>query len=76
VIQPIRRLGVVNQGEDFVQVSRSSDLIQKYATDYSLDFFNPDSTVCFRVRPSWAFGLTESDFTGSPTRWLFPPTTD
>jgi len=28
VIQPIRLLGVVNQGEDFVQVSRSSDLIQ------------------------------------------------
>ncbi len=49
---------------------------QKYATDYSLDFFNPDSNVCSRVRPTWAFGLTESDFTGSPTRWLFPPTTD
>jgi len=44
---------------------------QKYKTDYSVDFFNPDSNSCFQVRPTWAFGLTESDFTGSPTRWLF-----
>ena len=46
---------------------------QKYTTDYSVDFFNPDRNACFRVRPTWAFGLTESDFTGSPTRWLFQP---
>jgi len=49
---------------------------QKYKTDYALDFFNPDNNACFRVRPTWAFGLTESDFTGSPTRWRFSPTTD
>jgi hypothetical protein len=49
---------------------------QKYKTDYSVDFFNPDSNACFAVRPTWAFGLTESDFTGSPTRWIFPSSTD
>lgn len=49
---------------------------QKYGTDYAVDFFNPASNACFQVRPTWAFGLTESDFTGSPTRWLFPPMTD
>jgi len=27
--------------------------------------------AAFRVRPRWGFGLTESDFTGSPTRWSF-----
>ena len=43
----------------------------KYKTDYSIDFFNPAENACFRVRPSWAFGLLESDFTGSPTRWVF-----
>ncbi len=43
----------------------------KYRTHYSLDFFNPTDNACFQVRPSWAFGLTESDFTGSPTRWMF-----
>jgi hypothetical protein len=43
----------------------------KYDTDYSVDFFDPASNACFRVRPTWAFGLTEGDFTGSPTRWRF-----
>ena len=43
----------------------------KYQTDYGVDFFNPASNACFRVRPIWAFGLTEADFTGSPTRWTF-----
>ena len=48
---------------------------QKYATEYSIEFFSLPSNACFRVRPAWAFGLTESDFTGSPTRWTFSPTT-
>jgi len=44
---------------------------QKYKTDYSIDFFNPADNACFNVAPTWAFGLTEADFTGSPTRWVF-----
>jgi hypothetical protein len=24
------------------------------------------------VAPTWAFGLIEADFPGSPTRWTFP----
>ena len=49
---------------------------EKYETDYSVDFFNPTTNACFRVAPAWAFGLMESDFTGSPTRWIFPSSTD
>ena len=45
----------------------------KYHTDYSIDFFNPADNACFRVPPRWAFGLADSDFTGSPTRWMFGP---
>ena len=41
----------------------------KYATDYGVDFFA--NNACYRLRPIWAFGLTEGDFTGSPTRWTF-----
>lgn len=44
---------------------------EKYQTDYSVDFFNPERNACFAVQPIWAFGLTEADFTGSPTRWRF-----
>jgi len=48
---------------------------EKYRTEYSIEFFTSPSNACFRVRPAWAFGLTESDFTGSPTRWTFSPAT-
>lgn len=44
---------------------------EKYGTSYGVDFFAQSSNACFRVRPRWAFGLLESDFTGSPTRWTF-----
>jgi len=46
---------------------------QKYRTAYPIEFFTSASNACVRVPPSWAFALTESDFTGSPTRWTFPP---
>ena len=49
---------------------------RKYQTDYSVDFFDPSANGCFMVRPRWAFGLAESDFTGSPTRWVFPSSSD
>lgn len=45
----------------------------KYGTSYGLDMVDPASNTWFCLRPEWAFGLTEADFTGSPTRWRFPP---
>jgi PPOX class probable F420-dependent enzyme len=39
----------------------------KYETDIAVEFFLEN--VCFRLRPARAIGLTEDDFTGSPTRW-------
>lgn len=43
----------------------------KYSTNYGLEMLDPALSSCFRVRPSWAFGLQTGDFTGSPTRWDF-----
>ena len=43
----------------------------KYGTDYSIELLDPDVNSVFRVRPRWAFGLRQDDFTGSPTRWIF-----
>jgi len=43
----------------------------KYQTDYSIDMLDPAVNASFRVRPRWAFGLRQDDFTGSPTRWEF-----
>ena len=44
----------------------------KYDTDYQLDFLDATQNATVRVRPRWAFGLKESEFAGSPTRWEFP----
>jgi PPOX class probable F420-dependent enzyme len=44
----------------------------KYGTDYDAGFLSSTGSVAVRVRPTWAFGLLESDFGGSPTRWTFP----
>jgi PPOX class probable F420-dependent enzyme len=55
-------------------IQRFADAVNaKYGTDYGLDFFEPEVNGCWRVRPVWAFGLAESDFTGTPTRWRFDP---
>jgi PPOX class probable F420-dependent enzyme len=44
---------------------------EKYGTDYGMDMFDPAVNATFRIRPRWAFALTEGDFTGSPTKWEF-----
>jgi Pyridoxamine 5'-phosphate oxidase len=43
----------------------------KYGTDYGIELLDTAVSACFRFRPVWAFGLSERDFTGSPTRWRF-----
>jgi general stress protein 26 len=44
---------------------------RKYETSYDTEFLDPTVNATVRVRPSWAFSLTEDDFTGSATRWHF-----
>ncbi len=38
-----------------------------------MELLDPAINATIRVRPRWAFGLAEGDFTGSPTRWVFEP---
>lgn len=45
----------------------------KYGTEYGIELLDPAVNASFRLRPSWVFGLSEDDFTGSPTRWRFRP---
>jgi hypothetical protein len=44
---------------------------EKYGTDYGAEFYDPAVNGVYRVAVERAFGLRESDFTGSPTRWTF-----
>lgn len=41
----------------------------KYATSYGFEMVDPTHNCCYRLRPTWFFGLQADDFTGSPTRW-------
>jgi len=43
----------------------------KYGTDYDVGFLDPEVNGTYRVAPRRVLGLVESDFTGSPTRWVF-----
>jgi len=42
---------------------------RKHSVDYPVDFYTAPDNACFRVAPVTAIGLTEVNFTGSPTRW-------
>jgi hypothetical protein len=44
---------------------------ETYKADYGSDFYA--ANALFEVVPASVFGLEEADFTGSPTRWTFPP---
>jgi Pyridoxamine 5'-phosphate oxidase len=50
----------------------------KYNVGYGIDFLDPAVNATVRIRPRWVFSLRHGDFTGSPTRWVFPapPSTD
>jgi|GEM_PF-404308 PPOX class probable F420-dependent enzyme len=53
-------------------LQRVVDLMNaKYGTGYDVDFLSPARNATIRVRPRRVFGLRSSDFTGSPTRWIF-----
>jgi nitroimidazol reductase NimA-like FMN-containing flavoprotein (pyridoxamine 5'-phosphate oxidase superfamily) len=45
----------------------------KYGTAYGMDMVDPASNSVFALLPEWVFALDSSDFTGSPTRFVFPP---
>jgi PPOX class probable F420-dependent enzyme len=69
-LEPVVVEGRVERVSDPRAVRAFADAVNaKYETEFSVDFFTENA--CFRLRPDRAFGLTEADFTGSPTRWDF-----
>jgi PPOX class probable F420-dependent enzyme len=63
VAKVIRELGAIEE-----LVSRLND---KYSSDLTVEFMDPDVNATFRVRPRWVFSLNDKEFTESPTRWAF-----
>jgi len=71
-LNPVTVEGSADVVRDADEVARVLGLINdKYLSDLPLEFMDPDVNATIRVRPRWAFGLAEEDFTGSPTRWSF-----
>src|SRR6266498_1374987 len=86
-VRPTARDPVVARGGEPVVIEGNAEVVTdtqaltvmlalenaKYSTDYSMELLDPAINATIRVRPRWAFGLAEGDFTGSPTRWVFEP---
>ena len=71
-LEPVVVDGTAARITDRATIRAFADRVNaKYQTSYGLDFFDPEVNACYRVAPNWVFGLTESDFDGSPTRWTF-----
>ena len=69
---PVVVEGIAEVVSDTEQLSRVLALVnKKYQTTYTMELMDPAVNATVRVRPRWAFGLREGDFTGSPTRWAF-----
>ena len=58
---------LVTRSEDLETLLRLMNA--KYGTRYGIEMVDPEINSTFRVRPGWAFALSEADFQGSPTRW-------
>jgi hypothetical protein len=72
-LEPVVVEGRAERVTDLGAIAGMLDVLnRKYQTSYDLGFLDPALNACFRVRPTWAFGLVESDFSGSLTRWRFP----
>jgi nitroimidazol reductase NimA-like FMN-containing flavoprotein (pyridoxamine 5'-phosphate oxidase superfamily) len=70
--EPVVVEGTAERVADLDAIAAFARLIDvKYSTSYGPDFYDPAVNSTFRVQPLSVFGLTQDDFAGSPTRWLF-----
>jgi hypothetical protein len=68
--EPVVVEGVVSIERSPAVIERFVGLLNdKYGTDYEVDFQNPLVNATMRVQPSWVYGATLEDFTGSATCW-------
>jgi PPOX class probable F420-dependent enzyme len=70
--EPVVVEGVAERVANAEAIGRYARLVnEKYETEIPVEFYDPAENALFRVTPRAVIGLTESDFTGSPTRWGF-----
>ncbi|MCU1379322.1 MAG: pyridoxamine 5-phosphate oxidase-related FMN-binding protein [Acidimicrobiales bacterium] len=68
--EPVVVEGRVERVEDRERIASFVHAYEaKYGSAGGIEFFL--ANACFRLVPTMAFGMVETDFTGSPTRWTF-----
>jgi PPOX class probable F420-dependent enzyme len=71
-IEPVVVEGVAELVRDLGAIEEMIALVnQKYSSDITLEFMDPQVNAMFRIRPRWVFSLNDKEFTDSPTRWEF-----
>jgi len=69
---PVIIEGTARFATDPSVLQRVVDLMNaKYHSGVDLDFLDPVKNATIGVRPQRVFSMLHSDFTGSPTRWVF-----
>lgn len=72
---PLEPVVVEGVAEVVTEMAVIEDVVRsindKYRSDITVEFMDPDVNATIRVAPRWAFGLIEGEFTESPTRWEF-----
>ena len=71
-VEPVVLEGVAEVVRDPGAIEELVSLVnEKYASDLTVGFLDPEVNATFRVRPGWVFSLSDKEFTDSPTRWEF-----
>jgi hypothetical protein len=71
-LEPVVLEGTAERIVDRTALAGMLDVLNgKYDTNIGMDFLDPKENSCWAVRPTWVVSLTEDNFEGSPTRWLF-----
>jgi PPOX class probable F420-dependent enzyme len=73
-LNPVVVDGVAERVTDADRIAAIVDAVNaKYDADMTVDFLDPAVNGTYAVRPVTVIAMTHDDFTGSPTRWTFPP---
>ena len=73
-LNPVVVDGVAERVTDADRIAAFVDAVNaKYDADMTVDFLDPAVNGTYAVRPVTVIAMTHDDFTGSPTRWMFPP---
>src|SRR4051794_37175207 len=66
--------GVAERLTNETAIERFVDAVNaKYGGGMTVEFQDPEVNGTYAVRPERVIAISGADFTGSPTRWLFPP---